>query len=124
MRDTKHTRGPWIACYGDDGVLTIEQDRERLPEGEEPAEIARVETCGEGIDDGVAEENARLLAAAPELLAALRDLVDMQRAPGESFDALDARERAAFKAARSALRLAAGEDARASGAKAGLEGGA
>ena len=60
----KWTPGPWVQFIYD-GLLSI------LPAGR-PGEVAQV-----WVEDGLpnAEANARLIAAAPELYAALSDLV-------------------------------------------------
>jgi len=58
---TKHTPGPWVAeCVGDTG-------------GENPADVYMVFTADgyAGIAGAMSEGNARLIAAAPDLLAAV-----------------------------------------------------
>jgi len=72
--EAKHTPGPWIVCTMDDSdnALSIEQDR--LARGdEEPSIVAEVDLCGDGIDRTTGEANARLIAAAPDLLAACEE---------------------------------------------------
>ena len=55
-----HTPGPWFAQYDDNGFYEI---------GSEASSLRLAFTYGEGETD---EANARLIAAAPELLAALK----------------------------------------------------
>ena len=72
-----HTPGPWVACEGADGrgcscgtVWSVSAD----------APVAHCDTRGEGAPPTVPDlperqANARLLAAAPDLLAALETIV-------------------------------------------------
>jgi hypothetical protein len=77
---TKHTPAPWgffRADIGfDDEAWVVDQTSERELDEDGDIhlyfQIARV--CEEEDDDGVAEANARLMAAAPEMLAALENL--------------------------------------------------
>lgn len=62
MSTTKHTPGPWTATPRH---VTAPETEDRLP--------MRVTISGGNRDDNKA--NARLIAAAPDLLAALRDLL-------------------------------------------------
>ena len=66
----KHTPGPWQICSSDDG-------RPYIRAGESGPIVAKAyrATVGHGPLPGTA--NARLIAAAPELLAALEQLVRM-----------------------------------------------
>lgn len=59
---SKHTPGPWIATYK---TVTAPETEDRLP--------LHVRIHGGNRDDNKA--NARLIAAAPELLEALLDMV-------------------------------------------------
>lgn len=98
--DTKHTPGPWVACTDDAAWdrITIEQDRTKLPPGEEPSVVGEAYDSGDGIDRATAEANAALIAAAPDLLAALREARALANhfaqgggpVPRERFDAIDA----------------------------------
>lgn len=75
MLGDKHTPGPWRV-----GTVSLHANhflRESAPrcvmagdEGEEPEDVAYVTLC----EDEEMEANARLLAAAPDMLAALRDV--------------------------------------------------
>jgi hypothetical protein len=60
---SKHTPGPWFSQYDDNGFYEI---------GSEAVSLRLAFTHGEGDTD---EANARLIAAAPELLEALKDLL-------------------------------------------------
>jgi hypothetical protein len=73
----KHTPGPWIVCTNsEDNRLSIEQDFENLPEGySDPTIIVDcVDDMGQNLDRPTAEANARIMAAAPDLLNALSEL--------------------------------------------------
>ena len=89
-----HTPGPWIvdAAFDDSGYV-------RGPRGEYVADIELDE------DDPVLQANARLIAAAPELLAVLQRYVIEAEASGgwEGDDAL-------FKDATVAIALAEGRE--------------
>lgn len=76
LSDTAHTPGPWIVCEGDSESQSvfIEQDRECLID-EEPSTIGEIDLSGEGIDKIVGLANARLIAAAPELLEACKAIL-------------------------------------------------
>ena len=63
---TKHTPGPWIADLYEDGCFVVR------PHGKEGPLIAE---RGVWFDDE-SHANARLIAAAPDLLVALRNLLD------------------------------------------------
>jgi len=67
----KHTPGPWIVCTPSDSTdyLCIEEDSQLVGEA---STIAEVNLGGSGISEQIGSGNARLIAAAPELLEALR----------------------------------------------------
>lgn len=65
---TQHTRGPWTL----DEVWMIVKG----PKGEEVCAIHSGQSDGERVDRNVAHDNARLIAAAPELLEALERLLN------------------------------------------------
>lgn len=84
-------------------ILSIEQDRDALI-NEEPSIVAEVDLSGEGIDAEVGLANARLIAAAPDLLAALlslRSLRDQWRGDDRysSIDYMDAIDALPWEAA-------------------------
>lgn len=71
----KFTPGPWVVCSveGDDSIVSAEQDRAAMPH-EEPSIIGEINLAGDGIDVDVGMSNAHLIAAAPDLYAALEQL--------------------------------------------------
>lgn len=73
--NTKHTPGPWR--IGDDKALVVA--------GPRGLHIARVATVGMPNSDA----NARLIAHAPDLLAALRMLIDEMEGCFDYTDSLD-----------------------------------
>ena len=71
---SKHTTGPWEAGINPKWILGgsnfhVVRPKEEFPHG------LWVADCGRPGDDE-AEANARLIAAAPDLLRALKDMVD------------------------------------------------
>jgi hypothetical protein len=88
MPTTTHAPGPWIVGRDQDGNLLIES-----PDSAEQGIVATVNRARGGLrPDG--EANARLIAAAPELLAALRvtvNLLDNEGMAADKFKALLAR---------------------------------
>ena len=70
MGISKHTPGPWIVCTPSDSTdyLCIEEDSQLVGEA---STIAEVNLGGEGISEQIGSANARLIAAAPELLEVL-----------------------------------------------------
>lgn len=75
MKTQTHTRGPWkIGPSG--GTLTHHESCEPTPSIILPGSGAVVAQVGCGWADDQEIANARLIAAAPELLAALEDVVD------------------------------------------------
>lgn len=98
MTDTTHTQGPWAVCL--DGRLTpgatvpvySASDAEGLR-----LTVALVRTIGpEG------DADARLIAAAPEMLAALQGLLNLEP------PLLSAKENKAYAIARAAIAKATG----------------
>lgn len=70
---SKHTPGPWKWLHNLDGhSMTINKDS-KTP-------IAGISGMGLHVGQDVAESNARLIAAAPDLLEAQRDLVNLAEA--------------------------------------------
>ncbi len=63
---SKHTEGPWRVGRSGDGVEIVSDE---MPSG--VAELATVHSSAEYAGTLPAEANARLMAAAPQLLAAL-----------------------------------------------------
>lgn len=63
----QHTPGPWMATVGNRGTLCVISG---------DAWICGELSNGNGEVPGEAEANARLIASAPELLSALKDLVE------------------------------------------------
>jgi hypothetical protein len=96
---TKHTPGPWWVIKKENGTLGIGA---KEPDGEEcrPAQIN-----GTAVDEpwaSVTWANARLIAAAPELLSALKDLLNATETDDDpwvhTLEALDAAREAIAKA--------------------------
>ena len=79
MSDTPHTPGPWKAtqdyhCYGD-SVEATQQPFQIMGGDEEEDTFRRIAQLTDAWDEEQ-EANAHLIAAAPELLAALQTFVD------------------------------------------------
>lgn len=114
MKSTLHTPGPWLVDFESD-EFDSKQSRLRIIDGSEaslihpqgPLTIANLNVCAFAphMDEPLA--NARLMASAPELLAALelglRNIEDI-----ESNDVLNEHERAFAEAARAAIARAKG----------------
>jgi 2-methylaconitate cis-trans-isomerase PrpF len=89
---SKHTPGPWNLYPNNASDWVV---RKMFPDGQESHEIAR---CQSGMD------NARLIAAAPELLEALKMAVsalersDYIQMDGDSVDVIDVSRAAIAKA--------------------------
>jgi capsular polysaccharide biosynthesis protein len=89
---SKHTPGPWNLYPNNASDWVV---RKMFPDGQESHEIAR---CQSGVD------NARLIAAAPDLLAALKMAVsalersDYIQMDGDSVDVIDVSRAAIAKA--------------------------
>jgi len=96
---TKHTPGPWVAVDGD--IFTERRHKPIIASTFEDGE-----PMGTGITRDAAFANAALIAAAPDLLAALETLTrewDLGRSPLA----------AEWSKARAAIALATGPDLRA-----------
>lgn len=95
---SKHTKGPWVALRDNPGQF----------------QVATVELIGVysshqeygGTECGAPEHDARLIAAAPDLLEALQSLTHSL----ELGDMLHDDQRAAFAAARAAIAKATHEE--------------
>ena len=72
---SKHTPGPWVIA---ERVPTARIDNARMIR---PADHHNYEYGATAIV-GTSEANARLIAAAPELLAALQDMVEVAESQG------------------------------------------
>lgn len=92
-----HTKGPWEARNGE--VTT------RQIEGRSFRRIAAVQDYGIGSLPEVDEANARLIAAAPDLLAAAEAVIASDALIGNSRCAVEA-----FDAMRKAIAKATGRD--------------
>ena len=70
----KHPPGPWIVCTPSDSTdyLCIEEDSQLVGEA---STIAEVNLGGEGISEQIGHGNAHLIAAAPDLLRALKTVL-------------------------------------------------
>lgn len=72
MRNTKHTPGPWTIEAQFKVLTNVQRNTEtRVPYYEIGSELRRLATIDTGLN---AKANAALIAAAPELLAALEDV--------------------------------------------------
>lgn len=91
MSDTKHTPGPWTCSL----------------HSELPERTHEVVTAGESVADVTGEANARLIAAAPDLLAALDACAEML---GDSYNELGyACAPRCYRDAREAIAKARGQ---------------
>lgn len=87
----KHTPAPWtIQEYGDDDAPALV-----IHKGETENRVCFMATPGSYGDPAIIEADAHLIAAAPDMLAALKAVVTM-------------RDRGAFEAARAAIAKATG----------------
>jgi hypothetical protein len=76
-----HTKGPWHTGQGNgEGSIFCESGRMRLESG--GTTLYPVCAISRGWDEGEDAANARLIAAAPDLLEALRGLIDQLEAAG------------------------------------------
>ena len=106
MTDTQHTPGPWIACgwksltvnAGPEGRFSEQSTIVLMPGARHEREI----TSGTQLQE--MQANARLIAAAPELLAALEDLLNEYQGFREPY-----RNEAMCEHARAAIAKATGE---------------
>ena len=90
----KHTPGPWEVCIGevDGGLFEIYQ--------------GEINTICRGDDEMIDwKANARLIAAAPEMLEALEDYIDLY----PFRDKMNFRQRSTFDKAKRAIAKAKGE---------------
>ncbi|MBK2957186.1 hypothetical protein FKK45_21470 [Enterobacter hormaechei] len=99
MKDFKGTPGPWVASKTDRSIGPLSRDDDQsygmiLP-------CAWVEF---DLDEGIQQANANLIAAAPDLLAALLSIINMDYQPTE-----DESDKVYLKA-RAAIRKALGEE--------------
>lgn len=101
MTDTAHTPGPWDE--GNPHEVTDGMIRVYGPSDEGPALVAEV-YIQPGFD-AQAEANATLIAAAPDLLEAIRGLLALQPVP---FDGDRSPGAEAFRAGRNAVHKAEG----------------
>lgn len=92
MSDTKFTPGPWE--YDDSGYLTVDMDR-CIMKGELCIALA---TWDGGMKPR--DANARLIAAAPELLEALENALFVLEATGGGYDYVTSSVRRAIAKAR------------------------
>lgn len=101
---SEHTHGPWKVCGARESTCSCGLVwSEKLDCVVAAAISARDEsyTCGEGISDpATLAANARLIAAAPDLLAALEALVDGCECPGGRHDHECTQARAAIARAK------------------------
>ena len=95
----QHTPGPWHVGIGNgDGSIFPEVGRTRLEDGGTTLyPIAQVNRGWNAVED---DANARLIAAAPDLLAALRNVIASYRAndPDSMANAINDAEAAIAKA--------------------------
>lgn len=113
---TKHTPSPWAVRVMGAQVVAID-----APNGDQTIghsqwkELATAYGCDDAMEDGeaVALANARLIAAAPELLEALRELLDshddVNTCDADSQFRADTRHEAAIRNASAAIAKATGE---------------
>lgn len=102
--ESKHTPGPWTTDdsladeAGEFGIAILAKWQD--------GSAVRVADCPVGEVDPETYANARLIAAAPDLLAALRDLVENINDPTCSIDEL--RNDVSFADSRAAIARATG----------------
>ena len=121
---TQHTPGPWTvgdqypAPYGSEECFQIELRGTTWPDGSTPLLAVVV---NENVSDSTTQANARLIAAAPDLLEALKAILggseyresqsEIRQLDGESYE--DAERRAkidSVKQARAAITRAEGRE--------------
>ena len=100
---SKHTPGPWAVRehWSDDGAFEVYPTRGGAPSYGQWSALAEVPEYGKE-DSPEAEANAHLIAAAPDLLEALQEIVNA--ADGDGWNQLDA----GLKKARAAIAKATG----------------
>lgn len=78
-KESKHTPGPWF-CTENDGSFVRHVDNNRIQIGSPLDYIAEIIDYGggdgENQNDAEQEANARLIAAAPDMLEALKEVID------------------------------------------------
>ena len=105
--DTKHTPGPWRAGSGTGGKGSVVCNQ--LAAGALSGSDAVEYYGGNLIAESVAQENIPLIAAAPELLEALRDLDECYCEAGQQLSREDRhRHRMTLIKARAAIAKATG----------------
>jgi hypothetical protein len=73
---TEHTPGPWVVCINSiDNKISVEQDGSSLLEGDPTIVVDCVDDMGQGLDRKTGLANARLIAAAPTLLAVCQEVL-------------------------------------------------
>ena len=87
---SKHTKGPWRVERQNASPTTGEW----MIAGEKPGYLAEVRDCG----SGCVKSNARLIAAAPELLEALEEAVCALEVCGKDYRATEIARAAIAKA--------------------------
>lgn len=94
MSEMKYTSGPWLIEECWDG-----EEFEIYPKKDGPPELGRwAEICTVKNYHDSAKADAHLIAAAPDMLEALKALVNLDRRCGWHSEARDAAEAAIFKA--------------------------
>jgi len=92
MGEVKHTPGPWQLVAADDYEIHSDAVPEAFPHHCKGDDLGRfVALIGNRADD-FGRANARLIAAAPELLEALRELLDLHVAHHNSIEHAAARK--------------------------------
>jgi hypothetical protein len=81
MSEAQHTPGPWVA----DVSMVSGRVKNSVFSGPHKNQILSTARDPYGDDNAVAEANARLIAAAPDLLAALEDLLTFDRVERPAF---------------------------------------
>lgn len=94
MKTNLHTSGPWFRTVSQDNEETIYEICTAAENGEPKEIIARVNHCviapGFAISEAEVRANARLIAAAPDLLAALVNCLPLLEA--SHLDMIDAQQ--------------------------------